>query len=154
MRSVEEPEVEIRPPRWMRWMYVIVGIPWVAFGMSGVVAGVRAGAWFFAVALGGALAAGAIAFWRMVTLAVIGDEQGLTVRGLWKSERIPPEEIEGFQLGRWRRATVVYVLVRGHSEIRLEATTLPSILDVFGASDDERFSEHLRRLEMWLGRFK
>ncbi len=152
MRSVEEPEVEIRPPRWMRWMYVVIGIPWVAFGMSGVVAGVRAGAWFFAVALGGVLAAGAIACWRMVTLAVIGDGQGLTVRGLWKSERIPKGEIEGFRLGRWRRATVVYVLVRARTEIRLEASTLPSVLDVFGASDDERFTEHLRCLEMWLGR--
>lgn len=153
MRGVEEPEVEIRPPRWMRWMYVVVGIPWVAFLLSGFVAAVRDSTWF-AVVPAVMLVVGPIAFWRTVTLAVIGDEQGLTVRGLWRTDRIPKEEIEGFRLGRWRHATFVYALVRGRPEIRLEASTLPSLLDVFGASEDERFTDELRSLEMWLGRFK
>jgi hypothetical protein len=136
----------------MRTGYVVIGILWCGILLSAIVGSVSAGgAGAFPFIAAAFLTIGAAGLWRTVTLAVTGDEQALIVRNLLRSQVLPRSEIEGFRLGRWRRVTCVYVLVRGHNEVRLEATTVPSILDVLGSSTDDRFTEHLERLQTWYG---
>src|SRR4051794_26485188 len=91
--------LEYRNPRVMRVYGVVFGIVWCGLLVANIIGASVARSWA-AVPVGLLMLAwGAFFITRMPRLAVIAQGDELVVRNMWRTRRIPRDEIQDFRIG-------------------------------------------------------
>ena len=117
--AVPTSELLIRLPVAFRIYIVIFAVIWCGGVLAGLIAAL---AKFSPAAMipAAMLVFGGFFMWHVARLAVIGDHEGLTVRGYYRSRRIPKFEVEGFRIGSgyYPFGNCTFALVRDQESYR------------------------------------